>query len=115
VAAGPMVVVALTLVLLVVQVGLWFYGRTVVLSAAQHGLEAARVEGGDPRAGSEVAAEFLDHMPGVASGSYEIDVEEEAGEVRVTVRAEPVQVLPILPVPLLRSELSASKEQVVDG
>ena len=57
VVVGP---VLMTVLLTVVQVALWFYGRALATSAAQHGLDAARVAEGSAADGEATIAAFVE-------------------------------------------------------
>lgn len=54
----------LLLVFSIVQTGLWFYGRSLALAAAQEGVNAARTYGADPGAGVVRAKAFLEEQAG---------------------------------------------------
>jgi Flp pilus assembly protein TadG len=84
---------AFMLLFLVLQVGLWFYGHTLATSAAQHGLDAARVEGGTEADGEEVVQQFLDEMGSTMDVST-LEVDRGALHVTVHVVAEPPSILP---------------------
>jgi hypothetical protein len=93
----------LTLFFLAIQVSLWFYGRQVTTAAAEHGLDAARVYrgpggGADADAGRATVDEFYDQIGGVESHSVAID--EAGGQVRLTIHAQPISVLPWLDRPI---------------
>ena len=82
----------------VVQISLWFYGREVVASAAQHGLDTARVTEGSSEAGERTVHEFLDQIGGVHVRSVSVD--RGAEEVTVTITADPIRVVPFLDAPI---------------
>jgi Flp pilus assembly protein TadG len=52
----------LTLLMLIVQVGLWFHASHVAHAAAQEGARAARAETGSQAAGQARAVDFLDSL-----------------------------------------------------
>lgn len=56
--------VALLLVLLLVQAGLWYLGRSVATAAAQEGARAAAVVGGTSGRGRQVAVQTLTQVAG---------------------------------------------------
>ena len=95
VAVVPAVV---ALFFLVVQVGLWFHGRTVATAAAQHGLETARVAHGSAGAGEATVHEFVGQVGGVELRS--VSVQRSVTEVTVTVNGDAVTVLPFFDVPI---------------
>lgn len=84
---------AFILLLLVLQIGLWFYGHTLATSAAQHGLDAARVENGTEAAGEEVIDQFVDQMGGGLEVT-EREVERTAAYVTVHIEADAPFILP---------------------
>ncbi|MFJ9574643.1 TadE family protein [Streptomyces bacillaris] len=59
--------VVLMLILIVVHVGLWWHARNVALSAAQLGVESARVRGASAGSGTAEAREFLSRAGGSIS------------------------------------------------
>ncbi|MCB0996113.1 MAG: pilus assembly protein, partial [Acidimicrobiales bacterium] len=52
------------LLLMVVQVGVWYHTRAVAQTAARHGLDHVRTINGSPSEGIDVASEFLDQSGG---------------------------------------------------
>lgn len=120
VATAPLLGLTFILFLLVVQISLWFYGRMAITAAAQHGLDAARINhdeaNGDPdviaqAAGEGVVDEFMSQVGGVDNYTPTVDVEPD--EVTVTVDADPFELLAGMPLPSMTVELTASREQVV--
>jgi TadE-like protein len=91
---------ALLLVFFVLQTGLWFYGRTLATYAAQHGLDAARLESAcgtsDPvgeAAGEDVAQQAFDSFGNaVALDGVEVDCGAEF--VTIDIDAEAPSILP---------------------
>jgi hypothetical protein len=89
------------LFLFLVQLSLWLYGRSVVVAAAQHGLDAARTAdpdaAGAARADAAVAVgEFLAQTGGLEEGASDVTVTGTATEVTVTVEARAVTVLDLV-------------------
>jgi hypothetical protein len=82
----------------VVQVSLWFYARSVATSAAQHGLDAARVEEGTEADGVQTVEQFIDQIGGLDVQS--LSVSRGAEVATVTIEGEPVTVLPYFDVPI---------------
>jgi hypothetical protein len=74
-----------------VQFGVWFYGRQVAASAAQHAVDAARVEQGTAAAGETTGRDYLDQLGGLESA----EVAESRGNetVTATVAGEPPSIL----------------------
>lgn len=88
---------------LAIQVSLWFYGRSVATAAAEHGLDAARVYqgpggGADTAGGRTTVDEFFAQVGGVES--HTVAVHEDAGQVVLTIHAEPISVLPFFSRPI---------------
>ena len=79
------------LVFFCMQFGLWFYGRQVAGSAAQHALDAARVESGTAGAGEVTGHEFLDQVGGLDEATVSVARTDET--VTATVSGEPVSIL----------------------
>jgi hypothetical protein len=92
VAVMPMV---FTLFFVVIQVMLWFHGRSVATAAAHHALEAARSYDVADRQGAGEAAgnEFLDQVGGF-DADPQVVVEAGPEEVTVTVTGDPLTVVP---------------------
>lgn len=82
----------------VVQVSLWFYARSVATSAAQHGLDAVRVEEGTEADGVQTVEQFIDQIGGLDVQS--LSVSRGAEVATVTIEGEPVTVLPYFDVPI---------------
>ena len=113
IAANTAVLLAVVpLFFLVVQASLWFYGRTVMGAAAQHGLDAARVQDGTAAAGEAIVDEFLAQVGGI--DGYTRTVERTETTVTVTIQAEPIPVLPFVEPPLVTVELEGPVERVVE-
>jgi Flp pilus assembly protein TadG len=113
IAASVAVVPAvIMLFFVVVQIGMWFHARTVVTSAAQHALEAARVEGGSDGAGQEAATEFVAQVGGLDRDSVVVDIDHDAGQVTVSVQADSLAFMPALDLPVTAS-ISGPEERLV--
>lgn len=82
----------------VVQISLWFYGRSVATTAARHGLDAARVQNGSSGDGEATVAQFLDQVGGFQPGS--VDIQRGEAEASVTLEGEAVSVVPFFDVPI---------------
>jgi hypothetical protein len=102
----------LALLFLVIQVSLWFYGRTVATAAAQHGLDAARVVGGNESAGEDTVIQFVDQVGGLEVSSVSVDFSSGGTVVTVTVVGDVVSVLPSFVAPITVT-LEAPVERVV--
>ena len=88
----------LALFFAVVQISLWFYGRSVATTAARHGLDAARIESGSAADGRSTALEFLSQAGGVTD--YTVGTTRSATDVEVTISGSAVTVLPFFDVPI---------------
>lgn len=86
--------VVMLLLLLVVQVCLWYYGRVVAYGAAQHGLEAARSFDGD----TELAEDFVRQFAGQVGGLdvRSVEVARTGAHATVEIDAEAVDIVPFL-------------------
>jgi TadE-like protein len=82
----------------VVQISLWFYGRSVATTAARHGLDATRVENGSSGDGEATISQFLDQVGGFQAD--DVDVERGEAEASVTISGHGVSVVPIFDAPI---------------
>ncbi|WP_053678302.1 TadE family protein [Streptomyces sp. XY66] len=74
----------LLIILLVVHVGLWWHARNVAMSAAQLGVESARVRGASAGTGTAEAREFLSRAGGSISGTSVSGSKGATVTIRVT-------------------------------
>jgi Flp pilus assembly protein TadG len=81
------------LLLMVVQVGVWYHTRAVAQTAARHGLDHVRTINGSPSEGIDVASEFLDQSGGGLE-NRNVDATRTAGVSSVTVSGRVVSILP---------------------
>jgi Flp pilus assembly protein TadG len=79
------------LVFFSVQFGMWFHGRQVASSAAQHAVDAARVEHGSAAAGEATGHEYLDQVGGLDTATVAVD--RSADTVTATVTGDPPSIL----------------------
>ena len=76
----------------VVQISLWFYGRSVATTAARHGLDATRVENGSSGEGEATISQYLDtkvvdaSLERMASAGIEEAAAPQIGVARSTAR-----------------------------
>lgn len=84
--AAILLPVLMLLTMLVVQAGIWFHANAVATTAANHGVDAARVQDGSANDGHEAATQFLDD-PGVLR-SPSIEVRRDAETASVTVSGD---------------------------
>jgi hypothetical protein len=99
VAANTAIFGAVMLLLLVsLQFGLWFYGREVAAAAAQHAIDAARVESGSGAAGEATAQQYLAQVGGLREATVAVD---RGGEtVTAHVHGHPVAIVGFLDPPI---------------
>jgi len=115
IAANVAVLLAVVpLFFLVVQASLWFYGREVMGAAAQHGLDAARVQDGSEEAGLTMINQFLDQVGGVREPTPAVVRPAGGDTVAVTLTAEAIPVLPFVEPPEITVQLEAPVERVVE-
>jgi hypothetical protein len=110
-ASVAVVPIIMGVLLTVVQVSLWYYGRAVGTAAAQHGLDAARVEDGTEAAGEAMAGQFLAQTGGLDASSIEVVRTPE--EATITIDGNVATLVPLFEVPVHVS-LSAPVERVVE-
>jgi hypothetical protein len=79
-----------------VQFGMWFHGRQVAASAAQHAVDAARVEQGTAVAGEATGQEYLDQVGGLDTATVTVNRSSET--VTATVSGEAPSILGFLHV-----------------
>jgi Flp pilus assembly protein TadG len=92
VAANTAVFAAVVLlVFFCVQFGIWFYGRQVAASAAEHAVDAARVERGTAAAGEATGHAYLDQVGGLDTAT--VSVNRAADTVTATVTGDPPSIL----------------------
>ncbi|SEM04715.1 TadE/TadG family type IV pilus assembly protein [Nonomuraea pusilla] len=94
--------VVLAVVLLIVQVALWFHGRQVAEAAAREGARVARAapfDSGDWEGAARAKAEDVVHAigPRLLSGARATTSERDPDQRWVTVTGSAVQVIPLLP------------------
>ncbi|MFJ8015008.1 TadE family protein [Streptomyces sp. NPDC096339] len=83
----------LLIILLVVHVGLWWHARNVAMSAAQLGVESARVRGASGETGAAQARDFLSRAGGSISGT-KVTGNKGATTVRITVTGSVATMIP---------------------
>lgn len=86
------IVPTLLLILLVLHVGIYWWGQTVATRAAHHGLDQARVLDGSAADGEAVAWQLLDQT-GVLTGP-QVSASRSATEATVTVSGQTLSILP---------------------
>ncbi len=107
-----MMVAVVGLLLAVVQVGIYFHGRSVALTAARHGVDTARVLGGTGEAGAEMTTQFLTQHGEALVGSA-VTATRDIEEASVTVTGSALSVLPGVSLPVTVT-VRAPVERVIE-
>src|SRR6266536_3132627 len=81
-----------TLFFLIIQISLWYHGRSVATAAAHHALEAARVLDGTGQEGDDAAHQFVDQVGGL--DGFTVTAQRGAEDVTVHVEADALSVVP---------------------
>lgn len=81
------------LLLMVVQVGIWYHTRAVAQTAARHGLDHVRILDGSVDAGIAVAQEFLAQSAGGLDNPH-VHATRSATQSTVSVSGQVVSILP---------------------
>ena len=92
-----------------VQVGLWFYGRTVAEAAANRGAQAASAGGGTDATGQLAAENALSSL-GPLGSSPSVQVVEAGGDVTVSTSTSIVSIVPFLPAVPVRASVVMHRE-----
>jgi Flp pilus assembly protein TadG len=74
----------LLLLMAVVQLGLWFHVRAVMTTAANKGLDAARVDGGTTGEGQRAAEEFLAKTEALDGVSVDVERGVDSASVQIS-------------------------------
>lgn len=112
VAANTVITAAvLGLFFLVVQAGLWFNARQVAAGAAQHALNAARVEAGTAGQGEAAASQWLAQVGSLQDA--DVSVSRGSDTVTVTVTGNAWSPQPFFDPPISVT-ISAPVERVVE-
>ena len=84
------------LLMMVIEAGIYFHTRAVVVTAARHGLDSARAENGSTVDGTASTNQFLDQAAG-GLRTRSVQVTRTATDATVTVSGDVVSVLPLVP------------------
>ncbi|MFD9685226.1 TadE family protein [Kitasatospora sp. NPDC059146] len=99
----------MTVIFVIIQAGLWYHARGVALSAAQRGVERARIQGATLGQGTAAAQDFLDRAGTSVSGR---SVSGSDGQtVRIDVTGTVATWIPGLSLPV-HQHASAPRERV---
>lgn len=90
----------LTMLLLIVQLGLWFHASHLVHASAQEGARAARAETGTAAAGEARARDLLANLGRELILDTAVDAQRSAASARVEVTGHVRPVLPGLHLPV---------------
>jgi Flp pilus assembly protein TadG len=90
----------LTLLMLVVQLGLWLHASHVVHAAAQEGARVARAETGTDAAGRARATQLLDGLAGELLTDRTVTATRDGLTARVEITGHVIPVVPALRVPV---------------
>lgn len=103
-------VLVILLLFVVLQFGLWFYGREVAAAAAQHAVDAARVESGSAAMGEATANQYLGQVGGLPDAT--VSVTRTSETVTVTVHGQAVSIVGFIDPPITVT-VTAPVERVV--
>jgi hypothetical protein len=111
IAANTAIFVLVILLLFVaLQFGLWFYGREVAAAAAQHAVDAARVESGSSALGEATANQYLAQVGGFRESS--VTVTRTSTSVTAVVSGQAVSIVGFIDPPITVT-VTAPVERVV--
>ncbi|GAA1094902.1 TadE/TadG family type IV pilus assembly protein [Nocardiopsis metallicus] len=89
----------LLLVMVAIQTGLWYYGRSVALAAAQEGVSAGRAEGASVTRAAQAAQDFAaDQGRGMLGEARVSTANSSATRIHVHVSGEIVSLIPGVPI-----------------
>jgi Flp pilus assembly protein TadG len=103
-------VLVILLLFVVLQFGLWFYGREVAAAAAQHAVDAARVETGSSAMGAATANQYLAQVGGLEDPS--VTVTRTDTSVTAVVSGQSVSIVGFIDPPIT-VRVTAPVERVV--
>jgi hypothetical protein len=99
----------MTVIFAIIQAGLWYHARNVALSAAQRGVERARIQGGTLSQGTAAAQDFLSRAG--SSISDQSVAGSDGQTVRIEVSGTVNTWIPGLSLPV-HQHASAARERV---
>lgn len=91
--AAILIPATIVLILVILQLSLYWFGQAVATRAAHEGLEQTRVLNGTPGSGEAVAGQLLSQTS--VLGSSSIDATRTDTTATVTVTGEPLTVIPL--------------------
>jgi hypothetical protein len=98
-----------TLFFLIIQISLWYHGRSVATAAAHHALESARVLNGTAGDGEAAANQFVGEVGGI--DGFTVHAVRGADDVTVHVEADALSVVPLFQKHIV-VDLEAPAEEV---
>lgn len=98
----------------IVQAGLWFYARSLALTAAEEGVAAARGYGADPNTGPARARSFLTEHGADTLQAPQIQQQASPTRVRIEVSGRVLSVLPGIPALTVTQAAEAPRERLTD-
>ncbi len=102
--------VAMVVILLAIQTGLWFLARSAATDAATDGARAAAEVGGSPAIGQAQAASALAQVAGPVLAGTSIQVSKTNTTATVTITGHSESILPGLSLPI---DVSVSRPREV--
>lgn len=104
---APIVIFA---TMVVVQLACYYMANTTATNAAQISVEAARVQGATDAQGVRAGQEYLANVDALSGA--EVSVGRAGGRVTAVVTAPAPSIVPLVPLPEVRSEINAPVERV---
>jgi Flp pilus assembly protein TadG len=104
---APVVILA---TMIIVQAACYFMANTTATNAAQISAEMARVRGATDADGERAGRDYLSQVD--AMSDARISVTRSDGRVTATVTAPAPSIVPLVPMPDVRSEINAPVERV---
>jgi Flp pilus assembly protein TadG len=89
----------LLLVMVAIQTGLWYYGRSVALAAAQEGVSAGRAEGASVARATQAAQDFaVGQGRGMLGEASVSTAGSSATSIHVSVSGQIISLIPGVPI-----------------
>ena len=89
--------IVLLLVFTIVQAGIYYYARTLAMTAAQEGLREASALAGTPAQGTDKAASFLDRTADGWVTARSVTTDRTSRTATVTVTGRSISLIPGMP------------------
>lgn len=104
---APIVIFA---TMVIVQAACYFMANTTATNAAQISVESARLQGATDADGEEAGRSYLSQVTALDDAT--VDVGRAGGTVTATVIAPAPSIVPLVPMPEVRSVVNAPEERV---